>query len=82
MRQASRGRSRTRSGQDYNGDGRGIGYNVPSLLGIEALPPFYHNGACETLACVVGQPEAPHRERQAAGQARKRRGTRPGWSRS
>ncbi|HZO59644.1 MAG TPA: YncE family protein [Solirubrobacterales bacterium] len=41
-------------GQDYNGDGRGIGYNVPSLLGIDASPPFYHNGACESLACVVG----------------------------
>jgi YVTN family beta-propeller protein len=41
-------------GTDYNNDGKGIGYNVPSLLGIEGLPPFYHNGACETLACVVG----------------------------
>ncbi len=41
-------------GIDYNGDGRGIGYNVPSLLGIAASPPFYHNGACESLACVVG----------------------------
>ena len=41
-------------GIDYNGDGRGIGFNVPSLLGIEASPPFYHNGACESLACVVG----------------------------
>jgi YVTN family beta-propeller protein len=41
-------------GIDYNNDGKGIGYNVPSLLGIEGLPPFYHNGACETLACVVG----------------------------
>ena len=41
-------------GVDYNGDGRGIGYNVPSLLGIDASPPFYHNGACESLACVVG----------------------------
>ena len=39
---------------DYNGDGRGIGYNVPSLLGIDASPPYYHNGACESLACVVG----------------------------
>jgi YVTN family beta-propeller protein len=46
-------------GQDYNGDGRGIGYNVPSLLGIDASPPFYHNGACESLACVVGN--AKHR---------------------
>jgi cytochrome c peroxidase len=26
---------------------------VPSLLGIYALPPYYHNGACETLECVV-----------------------------
>jgi YVTN family beta-propeller protein len=41
-------------GQDYNGDGRGVGYNVPSLLGLNVLPPYYHNGACETLACVVG----------------------------
>jgi cytochrome c peroxidase len=41
-------------GIDYNNDGRGTGYNVPSLLGIEAVPPYYHNGACETLDCVVG----------------------------
>lgn len=41
-------------GTDYNNDGKGIGFNVPSLLGIEAVPPFYHNGACETLDCVVG----------------------------
>ena len=27
---------------------------MPSLLGIDALPPYYHNGACESLACVVG----------------------------
>jgi cytochrome c peroxidase len=40
-------------GIDYNGDGQGNGFNVPSLLGINALPPYYHNGACETLACVV-----------------------------
>jgi YVTN family beta-propeller protein len=40
-------------GIDYNGDGRGVGYNVPSLLGIQALPPYYHNGACESLSCVV-----------------------------
>ena len=41
-------------GIDYNGDGKGNGFNVPSLLGIYAVPPYYHNGACETLACVVG----------------------------
>jgi YVTN family beta-propeller protein len=40
-------------GRDYNGDGNGNGYNTPSLLGIWNLPPYYHNGACETLACVV-----------------------------
>jgi YVTN family beta-propeller protein len=41
-------------GLDHNRDGKGNGYNVPSLLGIFALPPYYHNGACETLGCVVG----------------------------
>ncbi len=40
-------------GLDYDGDGQGAGFNPPSLLGIFALPPYYHNGACETLACVV-----------------------------
>jgi YVTN family beta-propeller protein len=40
-------------GRDYNADGAGVGYNVPSLLGILASPPFYHNGACETLDCVL-----------------------------
>jgi YVTN family beta-propeller protein len=43
-------------GIDYNGDGRGTGYNPPSLLGIRAMQPYYHNGACETLACVVADP--------------------------
>lgn len=41
-------------GRDYNGDGRGAGFSPPSLLGVFATPPYYHNGACETLACVVG----------------------------
>jgi YVTN family beta-propeller protein len=40
-------------GRDYNNDGQGNGYTIPSLLGIDASPPFYHNGACETLACVL-----------------------------
>jgi YVTN family beta-propeller protein len=44
-------------GIDFNGDGRGNGFNVPSLLGIFAVPPYYHNGACETLACVLGNPK-------------------------
>jgi|tagenome__1003787_1003787.scaffolds.fasta_scaffold20981903_3 YVTN family beta-propeller protein len=46
-------------GLDFNGDGKGNGFNVPSLLGILQLPPYYHNGACESLACVVGN--AKHR---------------------
>src|SRR5207248_11548309 len=40
-------------GRDYNGDGKGIGFNVPSLLGIYGLPPYLHNGAAESLAAVV-----------------------------
>ncbi len=40
-------------GLDYDGNGQGAGFNPPSLLGLHALPPYYHNGACETLACVV-----------------------------
>jgi cytochrome c peroxidase len=43
----------TALGKDHNGDGKGEGFNTPSLLGIYMLQPFYHNGACETLACVV-----------------------------
>jgi YVTN family beta-propeller protein len=40
-------------GRDYNGDGKGIGFNVPSLLGLHALPPYLHNGAAESLAAVL-----------------------------
>jgi len=40
-------------GHDYAGNGKGEGYNIPSLLGIFNLPPYYHNGACETLRCVI-----------------------------
>lgn len=40
-------------GKDYNNDGHGNGFSPPSLLGIYALPPYYHNGACQTLACVL-----------------------------
>jgi hypothetical protein len=40
-------------GIDYNSDTRGNGYNVPSLLGLFAAPPYYHNGAAESLAAVV-----------------------------
>ena len=62
-------------GQDYNGDGKGIGFNVPSLLGLNVLPPYYHNGACESLACVVGNVKhrtANGRQSDRLGSARDR----------
>ena len=40
-------------GKDHNVDTRGEGYNVPMKLGIHNSPPYLHNGACETLLCVV-----------------------------
>lgn len=40
-------------GFDWNQDGKGTGFSVQSLLGIHAAPPYGHNGACETVACVV-----------------------------
>jgi hypothetical protein len=43
-------------GYDYNGDGKGTGYSILSILGIYNLQPYYHNGACETLLCVVSDP--------------------------
>jgi hypothetical protein len=46
-------------GFDYNGDGKGKGFNVPSLLGVHASPPYLHNGACETVTCILAH--EPHR---------------------
>jgi len=40
-------------GIDYNADGKGVGFNVPSLLGLHQVPPFMHNGAAESLAAVI-----------------------------
>jgi YVTN family beta-propeller protein len=40
-------------GIDYNNDGKGTGFNVPSLLGLHAVPPYLHNGAAESLAAIV-----------------------------
>jgi YVTN family beta-propeller protein len=40
-----------------------LGYNPPSLLSIFAFPPYFHNGSCLTLACVLEN--QTHRE--AAG---------------
>ncbi|HTD85734.1 MAG TPA: hypothetical protein VK850_04090, partial [Candidatus Binatia bacterium] len=51
-------------GFDYNGDGKGTGFNVPSLFGIRAVPPYMHNGAAESLALVL----ADVRHRTANGQ--------------
>ena len=53
-------------GKDHNSDGQGDGYNVPSLLGSWALQPYYHNGACETLACVLSN--QAHRSAGLLGQ--------------
>ena len=41
-------------GRDYNADGKGIGFNTPSLQGIYNSPPHLHNGAAESIAAVVG----------------------------
>jgi YVTN family beta-propeller protein len=46
-------------GIDYNADTKGVGFNVPSLLGLHLLPPYMHNGAAESLAAVVA--DAKHR---------------------
>jgi YVTN family beta-propeller protein len=46
-------------GLDYNGDGKGAGFSPSSLLGTYNVQPYYHNGACETLECVLA--DATHR---------------------
>ncbi|MBL9171205.1 MAG: CHRD domain-containing protein [Verrucomicrobiales bacterium] len=43
-------------GKDYNGDGAGVGYNVPSLLGIVAMQPYNHNGAAESIEEILLDP--------------------------
>jgi len=43
-------------GLDFTGTGHGNGFSPPSLLATFAVPPYYHNGACETLACVLADP--------------------------
>jgi YVTN family beta-propeller protein len=40
-------------GIDHNGDGKGNGFNAATILGAFSSPPYYHNGACETVACVL-----------------------------
>jgi hypothetical protein len=40
-------------GIDYNGDGAGDGFSIPSLLGAHGTQPYLHNGACESLVCVL-----------------------------
>jgi len=54
-------------GYDYDGDGKGNGYNTPSLLGSFSVPPYFHNGACETFQCVLVD-EKHRRAGQRAGQ--------------
>ncbi|MFO1499268.1 MAG: CHRD domain-containing protein [Verrucomicrobiota bacterium] len=43
-------------GKDYNGDGAGNGFNVPSLLGVFAMQPYNHNGAAESIAEILTDP--------------------------
>jgi cytochrome c peroxidase len=65
-------------GIDYDGNGQGAGFNIPALLGIWAVQPYYHNGACETLNCVLanvnhrtaGNPNAPNLLNSAPNQQR------------
>jgi hypothetical protein len=52
-------------GFDYNGDGKGSGFSPYSILGAYNAPPYFHNGACETLECVLA--DANHRN---AGQGK------------
>jgi hypothetical protein len=40
-------------GRDYNKDGRGAGFSPQSLLGVFAVQPYIHNGACESITCVL-----------------------------
>ena len=53
-------------GRDYNGDGAGNGFNVPSLLGILAAQPYDHNGAIESVAELL---EDPRHWQHGAGNA-------------
>jgi YVTN family beta-propeller protein len=40
-------------GIDFNNDNRGRGYNPPSLLGLLNTPPYFHNGAAESVAGML-----------------------------
>lgn len=52
-------------GYDFNGDGKGSGFSISSILGTYNLQPYYHNGACETLGCVVS--DSNHRNAGLGG---------------
>ena len=69
---------------DYNDDvaTRRVGFGVQSLLGIYAVPPYGHNGACETIACVVG--DVKHRTANGSlpDKLSASRRSRPRWSSS
>jgi YVTN family beta-propeller protein len=44
-------------GKDFNNDGNGNGFSPSSLLGISMFQPYYHNGACQSLGCVLNDPK-------------------------
>ncbi|MEZ4676106.1 MAG: hypothetical protein R2932_17920 [Caldilineaceae bacterium] len=46
-------------GKDHNGDGKGDGFNIPSLWPSAICPRYYHNGACETLVRVLERQHPP-----------------------
>ena len=64
-------------GQDYNGDGKGVGYNVPSLLGHQRAAALLPQRRLRDARLRGRQREAPHGERQAARPARERARPRP-----
>ncbi len=43
-------------------NGNAVGYNIPSLLGVGQFAPYFHNGACETLECVLSDTFITHRK--------------------
>lgn len=49
----------TTTGTTLNGNS--LGFNIPSLLGIGQLQPYFHNGICETLECVLSDAFKTHR---------------------
>ena len=65
-------------GQDYNGDGRGIGFNVPSLLGIDAVAAVLPQRRLREPRLRGREHQAPHGQRHACRRPAEREGPRAG----